>query len=91
MANPSPVQAAQTLAWKSRRLTFDRALLADVVAEINRYNVRQIVIADSTLATMEIAGSVQSDNTDGFVLLLENGFGIVAERKGDEIVLKKAR
>lgn len=86
--NAPPAEAvAEALAWKSRRLTFDRTRLADAIAELNRYNVAQLRLADETLGGTLIAGSVQSDNLEAFVRLLEKGFGIGADRDGSEIRL----
>jgi transmembrane sensor len=88
---PTVPEVQQTLGWKSRRLSFDRTPLSRAVTEINRYNVRQISIADSDIATMLVAGGVQSDNIDAFVRVLETSFGITAETQGNEIVLHKVR
>jgi transmembrane sensor len=97
---PEPVRIAlltageieRVLAWQHRLLEFNAAPLADVVAEFNRRNAVQLVVADPELAAVRITTSFQSDNIDGFVRLLELGFGARAERRGEgEIVLRKAR
>lgn len=90
VAPPAP-QREETLAWKSRRLAFDRTSLRDAVVEINRYNVRQVRIAEASLESLSLAGGVQSDNLDAFIVLLESGFGVSAERRGDEILLRRAK
>ena len=88
---PAAPEVAEALAWKSRRLSFDRTPLSEVVVGLNRYNVRQLVIADATIESVLIAGGVQSDNLDAFVRLLDSGFGITAEQRGGEIILHKAK
>jgi transmembrane sensor len=44
------------LAWRSGKLVFHNQSLADAVADFNRYNARQIVIADPALAHRKLVG-----------------------------------
>jgi transmembrane sensor len=91
VAAPASHEIEAALAWKSHRLSFERTPLADALVELNRYNVAQLAVGDPAIATDLIAGSVQSDNLDGFVRLLESGFGITAERRGRDIILRRAK
>jgi transmembrane sensor len=75
------------LAWRSGVLVFRDQRLADAVAEFNRYNVRQLVIADPAVAALKIEGSFRTTNVEAFVRLLETGFPVRATIRGDEIVL----
>ena len=70
----------RVLAWQHRMLDFTAAPLAEVVAEFNRRNAVQLVIVDPALAAMTISASFRSDNVDGFVRLVEVGFGVRAQR-----------
>ncbi len=82
----------RVLAWQHRMLDFTAAPLADVVAEFNRHNTTQIVVADPELASVRISASFRSDNLDGFVRLVEVGSIARVERRSDhEILLRKAR
>lgn len=82
----------RVLAWQHRLLDFTAAPLTEIVAEFNRRNVVQLVLIDPELASVRISASFRSDNIDGFVRLLEAGFGARAERRGEsEILLRKAR
>ena len=56
------------LAWEERRLDFDAATLADVAAEFNRYNRRQIVVQGSGLNSMLISGSANVDRPELLLL-----------------------
>ncbi|MBL9207295.1 MAG: FecR domain-containing protein [Opitutaceae bacterium] len=85
---PAAPEIAEVMAWKSKRLSFDRTPLSEAVAELNRYNVRQLVLAEMALAGTPIAGSVQSDNLDAFVRLLDTGFNIGAEEQRGVILLR---
>lgn len=82
----------RVLAWQHRLLEFTSAPLAEIVAEFNRRNAVQIVVLDPELAAVRISASFRSDNLEGFVRLLEAGFGAQTERRATgEIVLRKAR
>lgn len=81
----------RVLSWQDRMLDFTAAPLDEVIAKFNRRNVVQLVLVDAGLASIRISGTFRSDNLDGFVHLLEAGFGARAEKHGDEIVLRKAK
>ena len=82
----------RVLAWQRRMLDFTATPLAEVVAEFNRHNTVQLVVTDPDLAAVRISASFRSDNIDGFVRLVEVGFGARAEWRGDkEVRLRKGR
>jgi transmembrane sensor len=83
-------EIARLLAWQPRLLDFESTPLAEIVAEFNRRNSTQLVLADATLETMPIVASVRSDNVEGFVRLLEAGGSVRVERRRDRIVLRAA-
>lgn len=98
-AAPAPEIATLTvgeiervLAWQHKLLDFTSVPLRDIVAELNRRNLTQLVVVDPELAATRVSAQVRSDNLAGFVRLLEAGFGAQAERRGEtEIVLRRAR
>jgi transmembrane sensor len=63
------------LAWTQGRLWFDRSTLAEAVAEFNRYNRRQMVIDDPTIANLRIGGVFEATDLDSFLAALRS-FGI---------------
>jgi len=67
---------ARKLAWRNQMLVFDGESLAEVVAQFNRYNKRQLVITDPTLATRRIGGYFRPTNLDAFISVLQSDFGI---------------
>jgi transmembrane sensor len=82
----------RVLAWQHRMLEFTAAPLEAVVAEFNRTNRLQLSIAETGIADVRLSASFRSDNVEGFVRLLEVGFGIRGERRGErEIMLRRAR
>jgi transmembrane sensor len=87
----SLAEAERALNWRSGFLEFDATPLSQVAAEFSRYSGRRLVTGDATAAAVPIGGNFRWSNVDGFVRLLEQGFGIRAERRGDTIVLLSAR
>jgi ferric-dicitrate binding protein FerR (iron transport regulator) len=49
-----------------------------VVAEFNRYNRRQMVIADPAIANRRVGGGFDANDIDSFILALEHSFDIRA-------------
>lgn len=85
----APEVVREALAWQEPRLRFDNTPLADVVAQFNRRNQVQIILADERLATLPIGGSFRAENIEAFVHLLESDNNIVVERSGaTRIVLR---
>ena len=83
IATLTPGEIARVLAWQHRLLDFTATPLGDVVAAFNRRNATQLVLADPGLAALRVNASLRSDNVIGFVKLLETGFGVRAERRGE--------
>ncbi len=82
-------RAEQTLSWRSGYIMLRDTALADAVAEFNRYNERQLVLADPALADLRIGGNLRLTNLEAFVRVLEQGFPIRADRDGERIVLSR--
>lgn len=54
------------LAWRSGKLVFQNRSLADAVADFNRYNSRQILIADPALSNKTLVGQYRIDQPEHF-------------------------
>ena len=87
IATLTPGEIARVLAWQHRLLDFTATPLGDIVAAFNRRNATQLVLADPGLAALRVNASLRSDNVIGFVKLLETGFGVRAERRGENEIL----
>jgi transmembrane sensor len=77
----------ERLSWRLGFVVFHETRLSDAVAELNRYNERQIAIDDPALGLMRIGGHFRSNNAEGFVRLLAEALPIRVENKDDRIVL----
>jgi transmembrane sensor len=82
-------EAREELSWRSGFVVFHRTPLAEAVREFNRYNTRQIVIADSSLDALRVGGNFKLDNSDAFVRLMQAVFPVEAQQRGREIVLTR--
>lgn len=63
-----PIQSVngdQATSWQRGRLIFDRAPLADVLAELNRYRRGKILLSRDDLADRQVSGVFDLDNLDG--------------------------
>lgn len=83
-------EVQELLAWRRGFLSFHDTPLAEAVAEFNRYNARQIVIADTAIAGILVGGNFRPTNADSFLWLLERGFPVDVEWGQERIVLKPA-
>lgn len=79
----------QMLGWRSGNVLLQRVLLKDAIAEFNRYNRRKLVLAQQDLGNIRVGGNFKTENIDGFVRLLEQGFQIHASEHNDVIVLSR--
>ena len=80
-------EAEESLSWRQGVLVFRQMTLAEASAEFNRYNTRKIVFEDPRVADLRVAGSFRADNVEAFVRLLERGYPLRAEERGDQFVL----
>jgi transmembrane sensor len=84
----APAEVGRVLAWQQRRLEFYDVPLREVVAEFNRYNTHQIVIADSRLLEQRFTSTYRPDGWPEFVRLLEASYSVVAERGDERTILR---
>jgi transmembrane sensor len=81
-------EVEERLSWRLGFVVFHETRLSDAVAELNRYNERQIVIDDPTLGSMRIGGHFRSNNAEGFVRLIAEALPIRVEEQNSRIVLR---
>jgi len=84
------VDPAVTLAWRSGRLEFTGDSLDVVVANVNRYSRRPVILADTQLGALKFTGTVFFANVDAWLDGLEQVFPIDVHRNDPQgIVLTK--
>lgn len=86
------VDTQRVLAWRFGQMNLDAEPLADAIAEINRYNTRQIVLEDASLGRMPISGLFQTGSPDAFVDAVSQLLPVEAAAQDDgSIRLRDAR
>jgi len=71
------------MAWKSGFLWFEGETLVDALAEFNRYNQRQLVVADATVRHIRIGGRFRLRDADSFLGVLRSTFGVGVISSGE--------
>jgi transmembrane sensor len=66
-----PVDTEAALSWTHGRLIFHGTRLDEVVAEVNRYSRRKLVLADPSLAGLPVHGNFLAGNADAVVAALK--------------------
>ncbi|HAN88090.1 MAG TPA: hypothetical protein DCQ48_01915 [Erythrobacter sp.] len=69
--------------WRNGRLVFDNDPLSRVVAEVNRYSARKVVLGDPSLAEMRVSGSFRAGSADGFANNLQAAFPVSVRTDDD--------
>jgi transmembrane sensor len=77
------------LEWRHGLLNFEQETLAHIAEEFNRYNRKQLVIADPGVAQMRIGGSFETTKVEAFVHLLSEAYGLRVADDGREIRISK--
>ncbi len=61
---PSAIDLAQASAWQQRRLFINDRPLSELIAELGRYRVGRIFLADAQLLNLHVTGVFSLDNPD---------------------------
>lgn len=80
--SPEPMPASSTLtnSWRRGQLRFEGEPLRVVVASLNRYSPREIVIADPALNDLQFTGAVFDDSVDDWLHGIQIVFPIKVDR-----------
>lgn len=90
MGEPRMVEVSRILDWRNGLLRFEDAPLGDVVADLNRYSKRPIVI-DRRIGALPISGSVKTDAIDEWLRGLESAFDIDVDKSAPENIRLRER
>jgi len=86
-SNLSPEELQKRSAWRDGWLNFDNERLEVVVAELEPYIDKQIVLGSRRAAALTVAGSFNVDNADALLAALESVLPITVTHKGELIVI----
>lgn len=85
----TPQARAQVMAWRRGLLIFDQNTLADAAAELNRYNSRKLMIADSATAALTIGGTFRTNDVEAFTRVVRQILGVQVAYRGNDIVISQ--
>jgi transmembrane sensor len=80
-----PDEIERRLAWRDGQLVFRNEILANAVADFNRHNVRQLVIADPALRRKTLVGNYRIDQPEHFADDLRALWHVPVTIAGDSI------
>jgi transmembrane sensor len=84
-----PQQLERRMAWTTGKLQFRGEALDQAVSEFNRYNRRQLKLADASLAPLRVGGTFDATDPESFAAALASTFRLrVDAANPDAIVLR---
>jgi transmembrane sensor len=90
VARKSGRELADVLSWRTGILIFRRAPLAEVAAELNRYNTQKIVIDDPAVSQLTVSARLPATDVSAFARVAKNFIGLNVTEAGGEIHLSRA-
>ena len=81
------VELEKRTAWQKGLLIFDGDSLKSVIEEISRYTDTTIVVTDESINSVKIGGQFRTNEIQGLLESLHNGFGISAHYIDENRVL----
>lgn len=87
IASASNAELEAATEWQALRLTFNDMPLREVAREMNQHNRRQLHIGDTAAGDIRIGGTFRADNVEALIRLLQRGFGVQLQTRGDQTVV----
>ena len=83
----SIVDPGMAVAWRAGRLEFAGDTLDVVIASVNRYTSRPIVLGDPALGKLTFTGTVFVDSIDASLDAMQQVFPLEVHRSEHEVIL----
>lgn len=80
---------ANQLGWRRGVIVFDSTPLGEAVAEVNRYNLTKLVIANPAVSHLTISGTFPADNFQIIVDAARDVYGLHARKHGNSIEISR--
>ena len=86
------VDIPQVTAWQQGRVVFDNHSLPEVVAELNRYSEKKIIIADRSLRAIRVTGVFNAGDNHSAIRALKTYFSmsLSTDQRGNFILKARA-
>jgi transmembrane sensor len=82
---------ASRLAWTRGEFVFDRVLVPNVLAELNRWYGKTFVLADKSLDTVRLTTVLRGETLLEALVILETALDVDAHADGDTVTLTRHR
>jgi transmembrane sensor len=89
-ATKRKTDVVRATSWRQGQIIFDDDTLATAVAEVNRYSVRKIILADPRLASLRMSGVFTAGHSESFVETVTGNFPIKVTADSDGRLLLTA-
>lgn len=76
----------RSLAWRSGMIDLNGRSLANAAEEFNRYNARQIIIADPRIAQEELDGLFRINDPAGFAEAVKTSLGVSVDSSDADVI-----
>jgi ferric-dicitrate binding protein FerR (iron transport regulator) len=88
----SAQELARAAAWQNGWVYVENDTLCDVIAELNRYTPRQLVLEDAQLCSLSVGGAFQANprGAEALLNMLEMNFGARIRRDDDRAYIQGA-
>jgi transmembrane sensor len=87
----APIDIERSLAWREGQIVLEGETLDQAVAQFNRYNTKQLVITDQTLAQEKLVGQFRATEPGTFADAVATTLGATVKESGDIIQLSRAK
>lgn len=84
-----PQELADELAWRRGMLVFRNAPLSDVVRDFNRYNTTKLVIADPSIANVQVVANLRTNDYESFLQIVHDVLRLHVDREGSVILISR--
>jgi transmembrane sensor len=89
VSKPKPINVAQVIAWRQRRLIFEWERLEAIVAEFNRYNRMQIRVEDEAAGARRYTAVFDANEPQTLLQFLASEDDLELTRQGDEFIIRQ--
>lgn len=90
-SNVEPIsleEIANNLSWREGKIVFRGETLVDVIEEVSRYTDKTVVLGDTSLANLQVAGLFNTNDVDALIATLADNLQISTDYTDDTIVLR---
>lgn len=82
----TPSEVDRALAWRAGKIDLAGETLSEAIAEFNRYNKRQIILADPGLASQRFFGIFRTDDPEAFAMAVRQSLQVPIDLESPALI-----